>query len=96
MESKTRSDLNPIGASIGIHAQLGLFTISTGISRTFTFAVTDADIDDRWVCIRIETLAGLFASALAAYLVYWGGVNASNTGFSLTMAGKWHIEVGRT
>ncbi|KAJ3556484.1 hypothetical protein NM688_g2007 [Phlebia brevispora] len=41
---------------------------------------------NRWVCIRIETLAGLFAASLGAYLVYWGGVSASNTGFSLTMA----------
>ena len=43
----------------------------------------------RWVCIRIESLAGLFAAGLAAYLVYGGGgVNASDTGFSLTMAGE--------
>ncbi|KAI0085671.1 P-loop containing nucleoside triphosphate hydrolase protein [Irpex rosettiformis] len=42
---------------------------------------------NRWVCIRIESLAGLFAAGLAAYLVYGGsGVNASDTGFSLTMA----------
>ncbi|KAI0697137.1 multidrug resistance-associated ABC transporter [Cytidiella melzeri] len=41
---------------------------------------------NRWVCIRIESLAGLFAAALATYLVYGGRVNASNTGFSLTMA----------
>lgn len=41
-----------------------------------------------WVCIRIETLAGVFSAGLAAYLVYWGGVSASNTGFALTMAGK--------
>lgn len=41
---------------------------------------------NRWVCIRIETLAGLFSAGLATYLVYWGGVSASNTGFSLTMA----------
>lgn len=40
-----------------------------------------------WVCIRIETLAGFFSAGLAAYLVYWGGVSASNTGFALTMAG---------
>ena len=42
----------------------------------------------RWVCVRIEVLAGLFSSGLAAYLVYWGGVSASNTGFALTMAGE--------
>lgn len=43
----------------------------------------------RWVCIRIETLAGAFSAGLAAYLVYWGGVSASNTGFALTMAGTY-------
>ncbi|KAI0793372.1 hypothetical protein C8Q75DRAFT_749936 [Abortiporus biennis] len=41
---------------------------------------------NRWICIRIESLGGVFASGLAAYLVYAGGVTASNTGFSLTMA----------
>lgn len=42
---------------------------------------------NRWVCIRIEALAGLFAAGLATYLVYGGKVSASNTGFALTMAG---------
>lgn len=42
---------------------------------------------NRWVCIRIESLAGFFAAGLAAYLVYGGGVTAANTGFALTMAG---------
>ncbi|KAI0344119.1 multidrug resistance-associated ABC transporter [Trametopsis cervina] len=41
---------------------------------------------NRWVCIRIEALAGLFAAGLATYLVYGGKVSASNTGFALTMA----------
>ncbi|GJE85927.1 multidrug resistance-associated ABC transporter [Phanerochaete sordida] len=41
---------------------------------------------NRWVCIRIEMLAGFFSAGLAAYLVYWGGVSASDTGFALTMA----------
>ncbi|KAF7798640.1 hypothetical protein EIP86_009863 [Pleurotus ostreatoroseus] len=47
---------------------------------------------NRWVCIRIETLAGIFAASLGAYLVYWGGETASNTGFSLTMAGEYYSE----
>ncbi|EKM60769.1 uncharacterized protein PHACADRAFT_246884 [Phanerochaete carnosa HHB-10118-sp] len=41
---------------------------------------------NRWVCIRIEALAGFFSAGLAAYLVYWGSVSASDTGFALTMA----------
>ncbi|KAI0932658.1 hypothetical protein AcW1_000283 [Taiwanofungus camphoratus] len=41
---------------------------------------------NRWVCIRIETFGAVFSSGLAAYLVYGGALNASNTGFSLNMA----------
>ncbi|KAG8864750.1 hypothetical protein FRB96_003335 [Tulasnella sp. 330] len=41
---------------------------------------------NRWVCIRVNALAGIFASALAAYLVYWRDIGASNAGFSLSMA----------
>ena len=41
----------------------------------------------RWICIRMETLGGVFSAALAAYLVYVRtSVDASNTGFSLNMA----------
>lgn len=50
----------------------------------------NAIIEDyiRWVNIRIEMLGGLFATSLAAYLVYGQRVRAADTGFSLTMAGK--------
>ncbi|KAG9012453.1 hypothetical protein FRB94_006069 [Tulasnella sp. JGI-2019a] len=41
---------------------------------------------NRWVCIRIDGLGGMFAAALAAYLVYWKDTEASIAGFSLTMA----------
>ncbi|PBK69165.1 hypothetical protein ARMSODRAFT_1019154 [Armillaria solidipes] len=41
---------------------------------------------DRWVCIRINALGGLFAAALAVYLVYFQDRTASTTGFSLNMA----------
>ncbi len=41
------------------------------------------------MCIRIDVLAGLFSAGLAAYLVYGEGISASNTGFSLTMAGMF-------
>lgn len=43
---------------------------------------------NRWVCIRLDALGGLFVALLAAYLVY-GNTNAtaSGTGFSLAMAG---------
>ncbi|KIY70079.1 P-loop containing nucleoside triphosphate hydrolase protein [Cylindrobasidium torrendii FP15055 ss-10] len=42
---------------------------------------------NRWVCIRVDALGGLFAAALAAYLVYViGAEQASSTGFQLNMA----------
>ncbi|KAH9922615.1 uncharacterized protein B0H18DRAFT_1120791 [Fomitopsis serialis] len=43
---------------------------------------------NRWVTIRISALGSFFAAALAAYLVYGKGITASNTGFSLNMAGQ--------
>ncbi|EIN13416.1 P-loop containing nucleoside triphosphate hydrolase protein [Punctularia strigosozonata HHB-11173 SS5] len=42
---------------------------------------------NRWICVRIDVLGGLFSAGLAAYLLYVQGMrDASNTGFSLTMA----------
>ncbi|CDO77193.1 hypothetical protein BN946_scf184747.g6 [Trametes cinnabarina] len=41
---------------------------------------------NRWVSMRIEVLGALFASCLAAYLVYGSHARAANTGFSLNMA----------
>ncbi|KZT65224.1 hypothetical protein DAEQUDRAFT_658251, partial [Daedalea quercina L-15889] len=42
---------------------------------------------NRWICIRIDATGALFSTALAVYLVYGGPFSASNTGFSLNMAG---------
>ncbi|KAF8213492.1 hypothetical protein K438DRAFT_1956873 [Mycena galopus ATCC 62051] len=41
---------------------------------------------NRWVCIRIDVLGGLFAASLAYYLIYFQTYNPSNVGFSLNMA----------
>ncbi|KDQ56810.1 hypothetical protein JAAARDRAFT_131890 [Jaapia argillacea MUCL 33604] len=42
---------------------------------------------NRWIGMRIDALGGIFAAALAAYLVYGRQLSsASDTGFSLTMA----------
>ncbi|KAG9126177.1 hypothetical protein FRC07_004584 [Ceratobasidium sp. 392] len=42
---------------------------------------------NRWICIRMDALGGAFAAGLAAYFVYArAATNASDTGFSLTMA----------
>lgn len=44
---------------------------------------------NRWICIRIDAIGGLFAASLAAYLVYFQNNVAATTGFSLNMAGKF-------
>ncbi|KAL0957018.1 hypothetical protein HGRIS_003119 [Hohenbuehelia grisea] len=41
---------------------------------------------NRWICIRVDALGGMFSASLAAYLVYFTDQNASNTGFTLNMA----------
>ncbi|KAJ3985397.1 hypothetical protein F5890DRAFT_1510435 [Lentinula detonsa] len=41
---------------------------------------------NRWIAIRVDVLGALLSCALAAYLVYYRGQSASNTGFSLNMA----------
>jgi len=41
---------------------------------------------NRWVCVRIDALGGLFSAGLAFILVYWRDQTAANTGFSLNMA----------
>ncbi|KAI0711801.1 P-loop containing nucleoside triphosphate hydrolase protein [Cerioporus squamosus] len=41
---------------------------------------------NRWVGIRVDLIGTVFATSLAAYLIYVGYLSASNTGFSLAMA----------
>ncbi|KAG6837885.1 hypothetical protein H0H93_013038 [Arthromyces matolae] len=41
---------------------------------------------NRWICVRVDAIGGLFAASLATYLVYFQDQKASNTGFSLNMA----------
>ncbi|KAL0569651.1 hypothetical protein V5O48_012313 [Marasmius crinis-equi] len=48
---------------------------------------------NRWICIRTDELGGLFASGLAAYLVYGRAQSASKTGFSLNMAVAFSINI---
>jgi hypothetical protein len=42
---------------------------------------------NRWITIRVDAIGGIFTASLAAYLVYFQSQTASNTGFSLNMAG---------
>lgn len=41
---------------------------------------------NRWVTVRIDMLGGLFASALAAFLIYGPRLDASTSGFALSQA----------
>jgi hypothetical protein len=39
----------------------------------------------RWIAIRMDSLGGIFAGIVAAYLVYGGGFTAGTVGFTLTL-----------
>ncbi|EKM83611.1 hypothetical protein AGABI1DRAFT_66408 [Agaricus bisporus var. burnettii JB137-S8] len=41
---------------------------------------------NRWVCIRIDIISGLFAAGLGVHLVYFQDQTTANIGFSLNMA----------
>ncbi len=43
----------------------------------------------RWISIRIDSLGGIFAAALATYLVYFKDQEAGSTGFSLNLASMY-------
>ena len=47
-----------------------------------------------WINTRMDVLGALFSSCLAFYMVYGPGaanIGASNTGFSLAMAGVYEV-----
>ncbi|TFY70118.1 hypothetical protein EVJ58_g61 [Rhodofomes roseus] len=67
-------------------AQDAFRTESYARSDRWTIAARTFYNLNRWICIRIDALGALFSTGLAAYLVYGGTFNASNTGFSLNMA----------
>ncbi|RPD70664.1 P-loop containing nucleoside triphosphate hydrolase protein [Lentinus tigrinus ALCF2SS1-7] len=41
---------------------------------------------NRWMTVRVDTMAALFTVSLAIYLTYFAKLDASNIGFSLSMA----------
>ncbi|KAF7306582.1 ATP-binding cassette transporter [Mycena indigotica] len=63
-------------------------SISTSMSRIDSYTRTARTFYNlnRWVCVRIDALGGLFAAGLAYYLVYFKTFNPSNIGFTLNMA----------
>lgn len=88
MVPSSLSDLNRTSVSTNTPELLEHTTISTGTATLFDMlAVYSNKLFYRWVCIRIDTLGGLFAAGLAAFLIYGPSKNASDTGFSLNMAG---------
>ncbi|KAI0691343.1 hypothetical protein BC835DRAFT_1360883 [Cytidiella melzeri] len=74
-------------ASIRAYGAQGAFKLESyaRVDRYTRAARTSLNIN-RWMSLRVEILAGLFAAGLAAYLVYSGGTSSADTGFSLTMA----------
>lgn len=87
MEQKWHSNMSPIVALILIPELQGHSGILTGIEFLINFKAEIVLIVPRWIGTRIDLLAGLFSAGLAAYLVYGRSTTASNTGFSLAMAG---------
>ncbi|CAK5280078.1 unnamed protein product [Mycena citricolor] len=61
--------------------------IATSLTRIDSYTRTARTFYNlnRWVCVRIDALGGLFAASLAYYLVYNRSHSASNIGFSLNM-----------
>lgn len=66
-----------------------LSTTSIGASGFVGHGRTQSDTTFRWICIRIDAAGAIFSTGLAAYLVYGSSFDASNTGFSLNMAGMY-------
>ncbi len=50
---------------------------------------------NRWISIRIDSLGGIFAAALATYLVYYKDQEAGSTGFSLNLASMYNFSRSR-
>lgn len=46
--------------------------------------LTFLDIN-RWLAVRIDTLSGIFASSVSAYLVYGGNFDAGAAGFTISV-----------
>ncbi|KAF7322651.1 ATP-binding cassette transporter [Mycena chlorophos] len=63
-------------------------SIATSLARIDKYTRTARTFYNlnRWVCVRIDALSGLFAASLAYYLVYYRSFNPSNVGFTLNMA----------
>jgi hypothetical protein len=77
----------PSTASIRAYAAEGSFKKESmnRINRYTQAARTYYNLN-RWVCVRIDVISGLFAAGLGAYLVYFKSHSPSNVGFSLNMA----------
>lgn len=46
-----------------------------------------------WISVRLDTLGGAFTAALGAYMLYVQDLKASNTGFSLTLAAVFGLQI---
>jgi hypothetical protein len=47
---------------------------------------------NRWIALRLVLLASILSATVAIFVVYFNQQSASNTGFSIQMAGK-HLPV---
>lgn len=80
--------INALLASIRAYGAETAFTLeSTRRIDKYTRAARSFYNLNRWICIRIDAIGGLFAAGLGAYLIYGPRLStAGDTGFTLTMA----------
>ncbi len=81
---RTHFERNLTSGLIGIRRWLGPIGISTGGFLDDILSLSDTQ-RDRWIAIRMDSLGGLFAGIVAAWLVYGGTFSAGTVGFTLTL-----------
>lgn len=84
---RTPSQRRPMLAAIVGPSLRAPSITSTGVPCFLANTCSLPETASRWICIRIDASGAIFSTGLAAYLVYGSSFNASNTGFSLNMAG---------
>ncbi len=83
------SERNPTSELTATQALLGLYGISTGASPSMGMlwmCIPRLTVClYRWLAIRLDSLGGIFAGIVAAWLVYGGDFSAGTVGFTLTL-----------
>ena len=75
-----------ISASIRAYGAQELFSsrLKSKIDTLSRASYTFFDIN-RWIAVRVDSLSGIFAASVSAYLVYGGQANAGAAGFTISV-----------